>query len=282
MYIRNLALLAVMATCSLSACSTTKVIPPAPIVAAVNEGDAAQAASLVKTSKPDDINSAMNRAAELGNVNVVKALVASGADINGGIRSDGHKTPVVSDTDLSLWIIRGMFGISDIDIPIVTAARAGKLGVVRWLVEHGADVNLQEPAYVLDDFRTNAGQSVFRVVYADNVGVDALTLAVIKKNRSMMRYLVAHGANTSRSIVVSSAHLDQVAAFSCESHLASSCIIVATGQGMEHIPPKEFFVDSRGFVHTSLEVSRERSLSVEQLIASMRAAPSVNRVAKPH
>lgn len=183
------------------------------IVNAARQGDAKKAASLVARVSPFDARRALREAAQFGRLNVVQTLLAKGVDINGPqvTTPSGATKPFLGSLGLFAFWADG--GKSTGDTPLTEAARAGHLEVVEWLVEHGAGLDLQGSANVLEDLQQVNGMTVFKPMRVVGVGNTALSAAVVARQTAVVDFLVKNGADTSRRVIILNAAIPGVHGF---------------------------------------------------------------------
>lgn len=238
---------------------------------AIHEGNATKAAVAAVT--PEEATEALSMAAGTGNLSAVQTLVAKGGDINGGYKDkeDPSRATLVSNGNCAPF-----FGMNDIDgqmawyfqravprpgwpygIPLVDAAFWGRLDVVDWLVNHGADVNLQTKAMIASDIEQRNGENVFKLAVV-NMGNNAVSAAVLGGRTAVARFLVQHGADLSRYVVFQPAIVPGVVAWD------------STKRGMEPVvsPPRSsLYMTHDGFVHTTLPVLLQEGAFVREILA---------------
>jgi len=214
---------------------------------AVVKGDAPKAAALAPKVARYDAAENLNLAAKLGQLNVVQAMVGAGVDINGRIRlaeqSGGRSAWLDLDT---MWRFSNEW-LSQ--TALITAARAGKLEVVKWLAEHGAKLDLQDTVVAFKDMQSKDGMTVFRAVLAPN-GNDALSAAILANQTAVAQFLVEHGADISQHIVYRSAAIPSMRGWSFQG------ILVETNDGsVIPVQGNHLRQDDQGFIHTDLKIT---------------------------
>lgn len=116
---------------------------------------------------------ALHLAAKEGHANIVKELLKFGARVNA-------KTKVRHAFSVLAWCVSGVVAFQKANTALHIAALAGKQDVVRILVEHKADVNVQS-------------QNGFTPLY----------MAAQEGHDEIVRYLLANGGNQNLATDVS-------------------------------------------------------------------------------
>jgi len=242
--------------------------PGKAIQKAACEGNAEKAAALVSSADPSSTGSALIDAAKSGYLNVVQAMVANGADVNGG-RSAGGET--VENLGL-FYFLEGCNSVPDNHMnlgaftPLVAATIAGKFEVVKWLAEHGANLDLQGIACMFKDLREVHGMTAFRAVRARNIGNTALSDAILTGQVAIAQTLVEHGADLSRRVVITSAAIPDLLPIAFET---SKRGLVGIGSNGNHLRE-----GGDGLVYTDLKIELQQELTIREL-ASRSTHPEI-------
>jgi hypothetical protein len=217
------------------------------------DGAIADFAKLASIS-PAEAASTLADAAKLGRLKVVQAMVAAKVvDIDGEQQSGPKERPVLGPLGLlNFWA--GATGPSP---PLIAAARAGNLEMVKWLVEHGASLDLQEKANVLKDLQQVNGVTVFRPVQVMGAGNTALSAAVLAGQTAVVQFLIERGADVSRRVVFRSAAIPGIEAFG-----GSTMGFLFTHQG------DSLHQGADGVISTNTTISPEQALSIRELMAN--------------
>ena len=211
--------------------------------------------------------------AEKGDLSNVQTWVAKGADINGGKKHEGTPIarPLVGMGDIINWFGEQQFG-QNRQIPLIQAARAGSLEVVKWLVEHGADINLQESAYIIANFQQIHQEAVFMVLKV-TYGNNAISAAILAGQSNIVKFLVEHGADISRSVVFQSATIPSVVAIiMCNPKGIGLSIRASVNDvyGYTDCSGKSLYQSADGLIHTVLPVQQSQELSIHELMAKSK------------
>jgi ankyrin repeat protein len=283
----TLVALVALAWCSLAFCG--KNSGSKALLEAVRKGNAEKAASLIARVSPVEAADALIYAAELGHLNVVQAMVANGADING---NEGHKSVNAAPSsnrmsekkfeketnllhlEITLLFQKCLGGIEPPRTPLIAAVRAGNLELVKWLVEHGADLDLQGTACIFEDLQQVGSTSVFRRVDTPKVGNNALSEAILAGQVSIVKILLEHGADVSRRVVFRSAAFPGVRGFEL-----GQGPILDDGSGRVYIDHGNHLRQGdNGLIYTDLKIDVQQELTVREL-ASRSIHPEIRLLA---
>jgi hypothetical protein len=235
------------------------------LLKAVRDGNAKKAGSLVSRVTALEATQGLSEAARLGDLSVVEAMVAHGAPIPTFTRA-GRITFNVKDTagkeqatDLS-WIVHLP------TTPLIAAAQAGRLEVLNWLLDHGANPNSQQDAWVFTDVHQVNGVAEFRFIREDNVGNNAVSAAILAGQILAVRALVKRGADLSRLVVYQSASIPAVKAFSPEKR--GLAVLLMDSNGL--VQPdygSHISLGGDGFTRTDLQIAPQKSAIIRDLLA---------------
>src|SRR2546422_3250983 len=191
------------------------ILPPA-LAASVllTVGCAPTSTSLRQGGTGGDDYLALTQAAGAGRLDIVQALVGKGVSINGRptVTFNGQvMTYVGQEVPLDKFSLAVM-NILVFGRPLVTAAAQGRLEIVEWLVDHGADVNIQEEALRFRDLRQTPGVTgdsrlEFRPVIVRGVGNSPMSVAILSDKPAVAGVLADHGADLSRRVVYRNASI---------------------------------------------------------------------------
>jgi ankyrin repeat protein len=215
--------------------------------------------------------------ARSGEIDMVQAILSLSAevqpvrfDVNGPKPAGQKERP----WDLDAFIAGGGYRPPDpsgfdSDIPLVAAASAGKLDMVKWLLEHGASIDLQERATVVRDFQQREpGVVSFRLVDLVGAGNNALSAAVICGRVAVAQFLVAHGADVLRSVVFRGAAIPSIR-------------LVGIARGSFVASDGRYFRQGfrGGLVSTNVGITPEQELDIIELMAGS-AVPGMSALGK--
>jgi len=128
-------------------------------------------------------------ACQEGHENIVKYLVEHGADINKEYNTEGYIGRFEREIFLEDYNIT-TYG----QTPLFIACKKGHINIVKYLAEHGADINKETYAkYILWTFDT--GEEVSR-------GLTPLFFACQEGHENIVKYLVDHGADINKEYYV--------------------------------------------------------------------------------
>jgi ankyrin repeat protein len=138
-------------------------------------------------------------AAHSGNLEVVKLMIASKADLNAKEASRGQTALMHAVAENHLDVVEALVqGGADVHArsktgftPLLFAAQQGDVDIARILLDAGADVNETAPDGIGGD--TNA-----RSLFKPNTQAGALLVAIDSHHEAMARFLVEHGADVNQ------------------------------------------------------------------------------------
>jgi hypothetical protein len=145
-------------------------------------------------------NDELKWASENGHLEVVRLLIANGADVHAGndfalelASKNGHLEVV------RLLVSNGANVNAMNDNALRLASKNGHLEVVRLLIDNGANVNARDN-YALESASTYGHLEIVRLLVANGANVNAmndnaLRLASYNGHLEIVRFLVANGAN---------------------------------------------------------------------------------------
>lgn len=209
----------------LTGCAT----PSQQLSQAVYQGDAEAVVKILKTKdKTVNITTPVRVAAGRGHKEILRLLLDAGADINSG-----------NETAL------------------MTSTRVGNLNAVRLLVEFGADINKQQEALVV----TEQSGSTTSLATVTGAGNNALSLAILNKQPSILCYLIEHGGKTDTVVAYKNATIEALAGFApnVQDAIVSSDSMTVN-EGRPHFVRVQY-----GKVTTNSIVEREKKASIKEL-----------------
>ncbi|MGH8083771.1 MAG: ankyrin repeat domain-containing protein [Lysobacter sp.] len=125
------------------------------LIAAVKAGRMDSIHALIRDGVDIDVTvpgdgTALTTAARAGDLDIVNELLRLGADVDQASRGDGNPLIMAASKPGNLAVVERLVCagadvnavMTDDETPLINAARSGDLRVVRYLVEHGADVDL--------------------------------------------------------------------------------------------------------------------------------------------
>jgi hypothetical protein len=252
------------------------------ILKAAGEKEPGKKAALVAKfgyhGKPNpycDLNYTFGDAAHDGRLDVLQASLALAVDFK-SLGFDINGSDNTGEKESSL----GIAGLIDIaidhwppaySIPLVRAASGGKLEAVKWLLEHGASIDMQESIVVLRDphslsthqLNPEGGIECVKVLRSGN---NALSAAVIAGQTTVAQFLVAHGADVSRTVVFREPTLYGLGVFYTTGH----------GWASQMAPGYYLIEDADRSIRTNLTSIR---LQEEGSIRSLMAASTIPEIA---
>ncbi|RNF86245.1 ankyrin repeat domain-containing protein [Montanilutibacter psychrotolerans] len=143
--------------------------PPAAMVKAARYGDGGGPLLIaaVKAGRVDEIRAligdgvdidatvagegtALTTASRAGDLDIVNELLRLGADVNHATRGDGNPLIMAASRPGNLEVVERLVVagsdvnaiVTDDETPLINAARSGDLRIVKYMVEHGANVEL--------------------------------------------------------------------------------------------------------------------------------------------
>ncbi|MGH2510899.1 MAG: ankyrin repeat domain-containing protein, partial [Ktedonobacteraceae bacterium] len=240
---------------------------------AAHDGNVKKVSSLVPSASQSDVSQALKEAAFMGHLNVVQAIIALGADINGNFSSILTEKDLVQNDgtlDAARFYTFCSPGKLPIRSPLIAATRAGKSDVVKWLADHGADIDLQGWACIFEDMDQQQEPPhliKFRPVVAEK-GNNALSEAILAGETSIAQVLIAHGADLSRSVVWHSADIPALRELDNRDRNGPNTLILYIGGSAfpdygTHLKPSD-----GGFMLTDIDAEQQRETTIRELASN--------------
>ncbi len=266
----RLTLAILLAISALVANECVAATPGDKLLKAARVCNAKKAAALIPKVKSYTVAAALNEAAAAGCLNVVQVLVGQGVDINGATAhsqlSPGPHQAAKMRSVMNLvncWLQgRGY----QPHIPLCAAARSGQLETVKWLVRHGADVNLQEEVFVAEDVHTTGqGATAFELAQ-QRLGPSALAVAVSVGQTAVAKFLAENGAHWSASIQPPPS-IPSIYGFGGPDldHLGVGVLLRGTN-GI-YSDSSHLWVGEDGVIHTTLPVILRPAITINKMVA---------------
>ena len=148
--------------------------------------------------------------------------------------------------------------------------------MVKWLAEHGANIDLQGWACIFEDMDQQQGPPrwiKFRPVVAEK-GNNALSEAILAGETSIAQILIAHGADLSRSVVWHSADIPALRGLDNRDRQKPNTLVLYIGGSAfpdygTHLKPGE-----GGFMLTDIDAEQQRETTIREL-ASNSTIPEI-------
>jgi ankyrin repeat protein len=254
-----------------SGCST----PAQQLSAAIDRGDSLRVTQLLKNPQSlGSLDSQLVAAASKGQQDTTKQLLDAGAKYGSGkaLSQEGlDSSLVMAASKGENEIVKQLLNAGaklDSGKALIAAAKMGLPETTKLLLDSGADVNKQEEAMIIGDLHTGLynGQActTFQAQVLQDQGNNSLSLAILGKHATLVRYLLQRGADKSRKVIYKSAELPNT---SIPSDLWWAAI--RAGQTFSITSGSFFMSTSGGKVTTNFGTVHEQETASMQELAQM-------------